>query len=633
MSCPALFTDRKSNVAEGLLSGMLGDDEEKPEAEAPESAPGAEAFAAAIAAIASRQDPGVARKTEEFLTAQSELLMLQTRHLEDEHALRLAHLLGQQREGRLRRTGIRFRIAFQIFAVAVAACIGAGIVAMIHDAATSRQVVIEPFHTPPVLAERGLDGTVVAGQLLDVLSHLQDATRSSAAARTLSGAWTSNIKVEVPETGLSIGELSRFLTEHFGQDVHIYGDLVAGSQGELTLTVRGKGVPPKAFAGSNNELEHLTNEAAEYIYSKSQPARWSAYLSGVGRYKDVLAFCPSAMLTADPQERPAILNAWGNAIDSTGGSTREALALYRAAVKLQPDLWIGHTNIQNSLMVLGDEEGAWRAGEAMRAAAGGRPGRARALDFVNWDYLTWNLKDELDAVVADADANAGMGTGIGVAAPIIADLQMRMHDPDAAELALKTSQADPHDPILGATIHFVRARLAQEAGNLTQAVVEIEAYATAYADPAVSTNSPGYNCWIAPVEEAAGRPDKADAVLKTAGTFVDCFRFRADILDSRGDWNGALQAYGAAVALAPDLPAAYYSWGAALARHNDWVGAEAKLKAANQRGPRWADPLKVWGDVLAKQNKIQDARARYDEALIYAPNWKQLKAARDALGR
>ena len=116
---------------------------------------------------------------------------------------------------------------------------------------------------------------------------------------------------------------------------------------------------------------------------------------------------------------------------------------------------------------------------------------------------------------------------------------------------------------------------------------------------------PGYHCWIAPVEEAAGHPDKADALLKTAGTFVDCYRFRADILDGRGDWAGAQKAYAEAVALAPDLPAAYYSWGVALAKHGDLADAEAKLKDANKRGPHWADPLKAWGDVLAKQGQDQ----------------------------
>jgi hypothetical protein len=34
---------------------------------------------------------------------------------------------------------------------------------------------------------------------------------------------------------------------------------------------------------------------------------------------------------------------------------------------------------------------------------------------------------------------------------------------------------------------------------------------------------------------------------------------------------------------------------------------------------------------LIKQGKIQEALAKYDEALKYAPNWKQLKEARETL--
>ncbi len=131
-------------MAEGLIGGILGDEDEKPEVEGPEPLTSAHAYAAAVAAIASRQDPGVARKTEEFLSEQSHLLKIQAQLLKDEHALRLTNLRGQSYEGRLRRAGIRIRIAFQVFAAAVAGAIGAGLLIMIHDAVTSRQVVVEP---------------------------------------------------------------------------------------------------------------------------------------------------------------------------------------------------------------------------------------------------------------------------------------------------------------------------------------------------------------------------------------------------------------------------------------------------------------------------------------------------------
>ena len=87
------------------------------------------------------------------------------------------------------------------------------------------------------------------------------------------------------------------------------------------------------------------------------------------------------------------------------------------------------------------------------------------------------------------------------------------------------------------------------------------------------------------------------------------------------------------MALAPDSPAAYYSWGVALARNGELTEAEARLKDANRRGPHWADPLKAWGDILVRQGRSKEALLKYDEALTYAPNWATLKAAREALRR
>jgi predicted negative regulator of RcsB-dependent stress response len=43
--------------------------------------------------------------------------------------------------------------------------------------------------------------------------------------------------------------------------------------------------------------------------------------------------------------------------------------------------------------------------------------------------------------------------------------------------------------------------------------------------------------------------------------------------------------------------------------------------------------LKAWGDVLVKQGNAEGALAKYEEALKYAPNWKQLKEAREALAK
>lgn len=621
-------------MADELLGGILGaDDEDKPEVEGPDPLIGTEAFAASVAARLSANDPGVARETEQFLKHQSRLLKIQAEHLVDEHALRVTHLRNQLDEEGVRGFSLRLRVAFQVFIALVATVLGLGVLVLLRDAFTSRRVVIDPFHAPPALAQRGIDGTVIASGLLDELSRLQDSTRSVSAAFSISSTWADNIKVDVAETGISLGELSRILRERFGHDVHLAGDLTESLSGGYELTVRGNGVPPKTFAGAATDLRKLTLEAAEYVYSKSQPARWSAYLSNMGRTAEAIEFCRTAVAGADPETRAELLNTWANGLETQGGSTEEAMHLFEEAVKIAPRTWRTYANLMNTQMMLGKEEEAWRTGNAMLKITGGRPSGRDASNLQNWDYLTWNLQQWRDAVIEDAATNGGLGSSVGTAGPTIADVQMRLHEPQSAKLSLDTTKEDPHDLTIGALTQFIRGRLAADAGDVASASAHMEAFAAAYANPDISSNNPGYICWVAPVREMAGHPEQADALLKSAGSYVDCYRFRADILDGRGHRAEARAAYAQAVALAPDLPAAYYSWGLALARHGELAGATEKLRLANARGPHWADPLKSWGDVLLRQGKTKQAIGKYNEALKYAPNWAELKQAAAAAQR
>jgi len=582
--------------------------------------------AAAMAAEVAKDNPELAQKASAYFDKQSHFVEIQTEDLDEQRGVNLSLL-------KLKRFSERLTVALRVLLILMVTVIGFGGVILIHDAVSSRRVVIESFNSPSALASRGVTGRVIAAELLGELNRLQSATKSSSAKRDLTNAWSAEPELALPETGLSIGDLSRVLKRRFSRDVHIDGDLVQTETGDLELTVRGDGVPQKTFSGRPDALSRLTTQTAEYVYSQSEPALYADYLATEGRYAETISFSRAAYATASLEDRPYLLNVWAIALQSAGGSNRDALALFRAAVKLQPEFWVAHSNIQGTLIILGDEEGAWRAGEALRAAAGGRPGRAREFNYANWDQLTWNLRAWRDEIAADAELNAGAGTGSYASGPQIADIEARLHDVDAADLALNTTQENPHDPTIAAMTHFVHGRLAADAGDAARAATELEAFEAAYANPFVSTSLPGYNCWLAPAEEAAGRGEKADAVLKTAGTFVDCYRFRGDILDHRGEWTGAQKAYADAVALAPDLPAAYYSWGVSLVHHGDLVGAIEKLRNANQRGPHWADPLKVWGDVLASQGHRREAYLKYDEALEYAPNWQLLRQAHEALAK
>jgi tetratricopeptide (TPR) repeat protein len=619
-------------MADGMLGGVLGDKDENTDVETPDALAGAEAFASAVAAKLAGNDPEVARHTSAFLQEQTQLLKVQKEHLNDEHALRITHLRNQLSEETVRRFGLRMRVGFQLFIVLFATVIGIGIAVMIYDAVTSRRVVVDAFEAPPALAARGVSGTVVASGLLDELTRMRIATRTSMAAkRDLSSAWSNEVKVSLPDSGISLSELSRLIKDRFGHELHIGGDLIETSTGSLSLTVRGNGVPPKTFTGSADQLAKVTVEAAQYVYAESQPVLWAIYLENEYRYAEEVAFIKSVYAAVDPTDRPYMLNSWANAQSALNEPSVADLKLYQEAIRLKADYWPAYSNVMFEMMQFGDEEGAWHVGRQLEQAAGGRPGAAPETFYGSMDTLTWNLQSALSAQVADTDANGGFGTTASSGIPLAAQLQVSLHDTAAAELTLETVKLDDRDPSIEANVHYARGRLAMEVGNISRAVTEMEQVATSLGNPQIANNlAPFVRCWIAVAEESAGRSDEAEAALKAAGTFVDCYRFRADILNARRDWPGAQKAYAAAVALAPDLPAAYYSWGVALTQHGDLVGAITKLSAANQRGPHWADPLKAWGDVLMKQNQSKDALAKYDEALRYAPNWKQLKEAREA---
>ncbi len=616
-------------MAEGIVGGILAEDEQKSEAEA---VAGAEAFAAAVAARLSGGDPQVSQDTSAFLKQQARLLEIQARHLEDEHALRLAQLRGQ-------RVAQSLRIGFQVAIALLVIVIGAGIAVMLHDAFTSHSVVIDSFNAPSGLASRGVTGTVVASEVLNELTRLQQAIRSSDLAqqkRSLSNGWSNEVRVDVPETGVSLGEISQLLRARFGHDLHIGGSLVESASEGLALTVSGDNLAPKTFTGGAEDLDKLVVDAAQYVYSQFQPALWVHYLVDTNRCPEAVSVIESLYDTGDDQSRASMLTDWATCLtDSTDVATgwRERLQMVHEAIALDPQFWWAYAAEEVGLVILGEEEEAWRVSQAARRAAGSQLSRLLARGepaiFLSDMFLTHDLRAAVQELIADTAANGGIGSITGGSnSPYLAVAEAELHDRAAAELALQALAA-PAARLSPDDIHRARALVDGELGDTTEAEAEWGAAASATWTHGFILS---FACAHAPIEEATGHPDKADAILALPGAdhLVDCQRFRGDILDHRNDWAGAQQAYAAAVALAPDLPAGYYSWGIALGRHGDLAGALAKLQAANQRGPHWGDPLKAWGDVLAKEGHWSDALAKYDEALKYAPNWSELKAARNA---
>ncbi len=291
-------------MAEGLIGGLLGGEEEKTEAEAPEALANAEAFAAAVAARLSAADPAVAKDTSEFLKEQTQLLRVQKEHLTDEHALRLANLRHQSHLLVGQRLGQAFRVGFQIFLAVVATVLGIGFFLMIHNAINARGVVIESFQVPQDLVQRGLSGQVIAKQILDQLSDMgvETSDRTARPADSYSSSWGNDLKVEVPETGVTFGELSRYLHETLGHEIHISGEVYDSSSG-ITITARSGEAAGKSFSGAAEDLNQLVRKAAESVYEQSQPYRFANYLLNHGRTQEGMVILRRLTHAVNPVDR------------------------------------------------------------------------------------------------------------------------------------------------------------------------------------------------------------------------------------------------------------------------------------------------------------------------------------------
>ena len=625
-------------MAEGVVAGLVGGEDEAPELERTvEARAGADAFAAAIAADHAKYDPAVASAATDFLRDQSRLLKAQVDELTEQRGLRLSHLVSQHREGKIRRTGQRIRVGMQAFVALVVAMIAIGAVVMVSDAFTSRQVVVDAFQAPPALASRGVTGEVVASGMLDTLQKLQAATRSKDKQLRTSGAWASDVKVDVPETGVSLGEIIRLLHQRFGHDLHIGGELVQTGAGGLLLTVRGEGVPATTFAAGPDDLAKLTVQAAEYAYGRSQPVQYATYLIDAGRYAEAVAFDQGAFPRArSDDERTQLANTWGNAYASltqTGSAVEKwRLGMSFAKPRTQP-WWKEWGNIVGGLSVGPAEEDGWRESHAMLQAVAAAPKRERPdlLYLVNPAQMTWDLPLELEANVADAQRNGGAGTQTTLGGPTIADLYALVHDPAQAQRYLASS--DPNDSVTKAEALLLQGYAALDRGDPAGALAPLQAFWKAWlADPNLQYTYNFQGCYDGLALGLTGHVKEAEAIFKRVSWSM-CDALQGDVLAHAGDVAGAEKAWTDSQKLRPDLPPVPLHRGLFELGRGDLKAAEADEAFAAGKAPHWADPWKAWGDVLAREGRWREALARYDEALKHAPAWAALRQARAAAQR
>jgi len=512
----------------------------------------------------------------------------------------------------------------------------------VWDASRAQGVVIEAFAVPPDMAERGLTGPVLATQMLDRLTTMQSQTDSLRAASTYANDWGGDIAVEIPNTGVSIGEVRRYLREWLGDQTRLSGEVVRLTDGRIALTTRVGANPPTRSEGAEAELATLVQRGAEAIFGETQPYRYGVWLGKQGRAEEAVKTFEALTRSSDINDR---LWASNGLASNAVGDARERY--YLAALRLRPDFTPALSGYAALALAEGREEAAYSGylrlldkGSAARRDM--HPGRANTILSFGEETLALLTGDmgraaELTETRIDLPSSAIDRAAAPVSAAYSYFLAHNISGGRRvlAEQGLDEPEAMAERLQLIGTEYEVETMAAWAVGDF---VAEREGLVTILAEAIQTEPDPIWGDITVFIRSAAALAQArtgqiADARANIAPTPLDCapcVRARGLVEAYAGNPRGADHWLSESVRITPSLPAAHSDWAEAYLVRGDPARAIVQARLAVQKGPKWVDPRKQWGDALMMQGDAHGAVRRYREAVRLAPNWGALHLA---LGR
>jgi tetratricopeptide (TPR) repeat protein len=560
-----------------------------------------------------------------FLGEQRRLIGLQAEHLHEQRALQLEHL-------KVRRWKDRLSLALQALGIVAGVGVAAGLAWMVIGAANDHGLVVRPFQTPPDMAQQGVNGQVLAARVLDRLVELDDQTNSVRAGHTYADDWGEAVKLEIPETGISIGELDRWLRRTLGHETRISGELYRTPTGDLVMSVRAGEHAGSRIVQQGADFDGMVDRAAEAIFAQAQPYRYGKYLENQGRLAEAKAV--AVRLTEGPaEERPW---AWGQLSNLYlySGDYQASIAAGGRALALKSDLYIGAENRAGGEEALGYDEAALRDVMMSISILKREPDQVvpevlqswgPTLDGVVADYLG----DHMGAARAFRIAAAGPNfQHLPEHAPAFRAYELAMsHDLAAAALAGSMPPSSLITDYINNVAFYPDVDWARHVAvdDWSAALADLQATEAA----ARLQGKPGQvyierMAWPLQAQALAGlgRGDEAWTMANRAP--LDCYvclRMRGFAAASRRDWPSAEWWFDRATRHSPSIPYAYLDWARARMARGDMAGAIAKLALAHQKGPRFADVLETWGEALVRQGDMARAIDKFRQADALTPRW------------
>ncbi len=584
-----------------------------------------------VALGAADKNTPLAAEAREFLRKHSRYLDLQMEDLHEQRDLTLSHL-------QWRRFNDWMRGAWQASLALLALCAVAALAIALWDAHEAGGLVVQALKTPPDFAAKGLDGGVLAQRLLDKLNGLVVESEPVAfrSASSIRGDWGDESKVEIPQTGVSVGEFTRSLRNWLGHETHVTGEIWPLADG-IAVTVRADGNGGATVTGKLADLDRLLDRAAEQILAQTQPYRYAAILDQRGRYGEAVVLLRRIARTGPSSDRAWAYTFWSNTL-AFAGDNRGAIPLADMGIKLDPSDPSGYFSRLSAEANLGQFEPILRDEKIIdRLMAGGStPATLSATAAAAIRPLTPVSICELAGDYACAAAGAPQLADLNFDGYQYGDLlaasnYARAHDGAAARALLAAhpawndGTAALYSSYIGGMLpnYFLLADVGQWRRAAADAAM---ADRVAQAAPALRDLRHSFVWpWLALAMARSGDVAGAETLIaRTAPDCTTCVEVRGDIAEARGDFPAAAAWFARAIRIGPSIPFAATDWGAMLLHRGDLDGAIAKFADAHREGPHFADPLEMWGEALVAQDRSDLALAKFEEAARHAPNWGRL---------
>lgn len=556
---------------------------------------------------------------------------------------RHAELLEQQlRQGGMALVRDRIKVWRDLSLVGLVLLVVAGAGWALWDASRADGVVVERFTVPPDLASQGLAGEVVANRLLDHMTEMHATLPSWGTPGTRARGSRDELRVEIPQSGVSLGELTRHLRRTLGRERTVTGEVWRRGQ-RLVVSARLSGSPSDLVQGDATDPDTAVRALAERLFHRLEPVRYGDYLlvrserlppaeRRMAEDRALAVYRAAAQAGGSDQSR-AYSN-WGDILHNRGDP--RGLELLKIATRINPDLGHLHANLARAYAQLGESHLVLH--HSVIAGAGfERESRGRNLRNARYGAAAMrNYVRRVTGAHADGAAESCARADRGVEPEwnrvVCARSLAEGHDALRARERLAQLPADHSERLL------LMSYVEEGQGEWNTALELREAYdrrRTAEGDGARLAS----NVWprTAILLARAGRAAEAAALAARTPGCYECFRARGWAAAASGDAVGAEQWFARAVRRGPKVPWAYADQAETRLMRGDGEGARRAALQAQRHGPRWPDAHKLEGDALAQLGRRQRAIAAYREAAERAPRWGALHLAwgrsLQALGR